>query len=257
MVIMRNQRQAARARSDDVFALVQIAGRSSISQDGKDIVIENGGLALVDTQCAYTIRYGEASEQLVAHLSRREIEARIGDISHLMAYRVDSGNGTGKLASEFLRSLAGRAGETPSSSHAQLSSHATDLLSLALSVPTTTGPRLSSARMISLLRLKTAIESRLSDSETTCAEIAQAACMSVRYANQLLASEGTLLERLLWNRRLDKCRQAFDDHPHDARTITDIAYGWSFSDMTYFGRLFKARHGMAPRDYRAQSRTTR
>jgi AraC-like DNA-binding protein len=36
----------------------------------------------------------------------------------------------------------------------------------------------------------------------------------------------------------------------DNRTVSEIAYGWGFSDMTHFGRRFKAMYDVSPRDYR-------
>jgi AraC family transcriptional regulator, positive regulator of tynA and feaB len=256
MTVWRNERQAARATGDAIFACVQVSGKSTISQDGRNITLEAGGLTLVNTQRPYTFTYSKASEQLVAQISRREIEARIGDITQLMAIRVDD-SGVGRLASEFLQLLAARAENISSVSRAQLGNQAVDLLSLALSSGNAGKRQLSSVRLISLLRLKSVIEGRLSACETTCAEVARAAGMSVRYANQLLATEARSLERYIWERRLEKCRQAFDEPGQDGRTITEIAYGWGFNDVSHFGRIFKARHGVTPRDYRAHSREMR
>jgi AraC-like DNA-binding protein len=255
MTVMRNERQAARASSDGVFAYIQTSGTAIVSQDGRDVVVAEGGLTLIDTQRPYMFKFSEGSEQVVGQFSRREIEARVGDISQQTAYRLDSNNGAGRLAADFLRLLAAHVDDIPDFSRAQLGNQAVDLLALALSAGGARKKDLSSARMTSLLRLKSVIESRLSDSELTCAEIAGAAGVSVRYANQLLASESTSVQRYLFERRLEKCRQALVDARQDAKTITDIAYAWGFSDMSHFGRIFKARHGLTPRDYRAQSRT--
>jgi AraC-like DNA-binding protein len=35
------------------------------------------------------------------------------------------------------------------------------------------------------------------------------------------------------------------------RTLSEIATGWGFSDMTHFGRRFKAAYGVLPSEYRA------
>ena len=257
MTIWRSERQAARATSDTIFANVQLSGTTNISQDGKDVTVESGGLTLVDSQRPYTLRFGNGSKHLVAQISRREIEARVGCVSAMMAYRVDRDNGVGKLAAEFLQILAGRAGDIPEFSRAQLGSQAVDLLGLALSAGSARKKQLSSPRTISLLRLKRAIEARLSNSEATCADFALSAGISIRYANQLLATETTSLERYILDRRLEKCRCAFDDCRQDARTITEIAFSWGFSDLSHFGRIFKDRYSLTPRDYRAQSRASR
>jgi AraC-like DNA-binding protein len=80
--------------------------------------------------------------------------------------------------------------------------------------------------------------------------VAKAAGVSVRYANALLAEENTSIMRFTWARRLARCRQALEDPLQNHRTLCEIAYGWGFSDMTHFGRSFKAMYGVLPRDYR-------
>jgi AraC-like DNA-binding protein len=83
--------------------------------------------------------------------------------------------------------------------------------------------------------------------------VAAAAGVSVRYANAVLAQEGTSIARLIQERRLARCRRAMEDPSQNHRTISEIAYGWGFSDMTHFGRRFKTAFGLSPRDYRRQS----
>ena len=74
----------------------------------------------------------------------------------------------------------------------------------------------------------------------------------MRYANALLAEEGLSIERLIVQRRLERCRLALSDATQAHRTIGDIAYGWGFSDLSHFTRRFKAAFGSAPSDYRRQ-----
>jgi len=51
-------------------------------------------------------------------------------------------------------------------------------------------------------------------------------------------------------RRLEACRQAFDDSRQAHRSITDIAVAFGFSSMAHFSRAFRAQLGLAPSDYR-------
>jgi AraC-like DNA-binding protein len=111
-------------------------------------------------------------------------------------------------------------------------------------------PRVSSARSLALLNLRAAVEARLADPALDAGMVALAAGVSVRYANAVLAQEGTSITRLIQERRLARCRQALDDPLQSHRTISEIAYAWGFSDMTHFGRRFKAASGLSPRDYR-------
>jgi AraC-like DNA-binding protein len=103
------------------------------------------------------------------------------------------------------------------------------------------------------LNIHAAIEARLADPALDAKTVAAAAGVSVRYANAVLAEEGTSIMRLIQTRRLARCRRALDHPLQNHRTISEIAYGWGFSDMTHFGRRFKAAFGRSPRDYRRQN----
>jgi len=95
-----------------------------------------------------------------------------------------------------------------------------------------------------------AIENRLSDPMLDPSSAAAAAGISVRYANVLLAEQGTSLQRLIVSRRLDHCRRALEDPAQAKRTITDIAFAWGLSDLSHFDRRFKTEYGCSPRDCR-------
>ena len=96
-------------------------------------------------------------------------------------------------------------------------------------------PRISSARTVALLKMRAAIESRLSDPTLDPASTANAAGVSVRYANSLLAEQSSSITRLIRTRRLERSRMALEGPLQRHRTITEIAYGWGFSDMIHFG----------------------
>ena len=126
----------------------------------------------------------------------------------------------------------------------------TDLIALAFAEAGGGNLIHSSRRLVSLLRLKATVDANLSNCNITCDELAAAAGISVRYANQLLDAEQTSLQRLLFKRRIAKCQAALADPLRAHRQITEIAYSWGFGDVSHFGRLFKATVGMTPRDYR-------
>jgi len=111
---------------------------------------------------------------------------------------------------------------------------------------------LSAPRAASLLRLKTIIEAKLHDPALKPVIAAQAAGISIRYANELLAEEGTSLRRYVITRRLERCRQALMNRAHSSRTIGDIAYAHGFSHRSYFSLRFKEQLGCTPREIRAK-----
>jgi AraC family transcriptional regulator, positive regulator of tynA and feaB len=136
-----------------------------------------------------------------------------------------------------------------------IAEQALDLVALAFSVETQpSGPSLSSSRAITLLRLKSVIESRLYEPDLRPAAVAAEAGISVRYANALLSAEGTSLERCILDRRLERCRRALEDPRQAHRTVGEIAFAWGFSDLSHFGRRFKAEFGVSPGEYRRQEK---
>jgi AraC-like DNA-binding protein len=151
--------------------------------------------------------------------------------------------------------LAERIDTIDESAAAKVSAQALDLVTLALAAETrTSGVTYSSRRAVTLTLLKSAIEARLHDPELKPAAAAAAAGISVRYANALLAEEDTGLERYFLERRLQRCRRALEDPAQAHRMIGDIAYSWGFSDLSHFGRRFKAAFGCSPGDYRRRHR---
>jgi AraC family transcriptional activator of tynA and feaB len=130
-----------------------------------------------------------------------------------------------------------------------------DLVTLALrhAIGAEIAARSPSAE-IALARLKTAIEQRLTDPGLIPATAAAASGIGVRYANQLLAAEGASLERYITQRRLCRCAETLDDPQQSGRRIGEIAYAFGFANASHFGRCFKERYGLTPRDYRAAAR---
>jgi AraC-like DNA-binding protein len=102
--------------------------------------------------------------------------------------------------------------------------------------------------------LKSAVDAGLCDPELRPATVAAAAGVSVRYANALLSHEKTSLARYIQDQRLERCRAALGDPAHAHRTIGEIAFSWGFSDLSHFGRRFKAEYGCLPSDYRREMR---
>jgi AraC-like DNA-binding protein len=126
-------------------------------------------------------------------------------------------------------------------------------LSLAKAVEGTT-PRVSSSKAMAILQIRAAIKTRLADPGLDVQSIADAVGLSVRYANNILASQDTSIGRLILTERLERCRQALEDPVQSGRSVSEIAFGWGFCDLTHFGRCFKKAYGMSPSDYQLSHR---
>jgi AraC family transcriptional regulator, positive regulator of tynA and feaB len=151
--------------------------------------------------------------------------------------------------------LPSRIGLLDASAERQLVEHTLDLIALSWTGETSRGMNTTTAaRARAILNLKSAIEAHLFDTSLRPEGVAAAARMSVRYANVLLAEEGTPVERYIWARRLERSRKALADSRQDHRSISEIAYSHGFSSQSHFTRRFKEMYGATPSEYRQRRR---
>ena len=109
---------------------------------------------------------------------------------------------------------------------------------------------MASPTRIATLKLRTAIESQLTDANADRHSIATAAGMSERHANRLLSQESTSIRQLLIERRLAKCSEALEK---TERSVSEIAYAFGFRQPNHFTRAFKGYYGISPTEYRASA----
>ncbi len=239
---------------DDVFLLgLQLEGSATLIQDGREATLEPGDFALLDAQRPFFTHYSAKWRRLFIKIPHRSLKARLAPSSQLTAHPVRHVSGIGGLTADFIRMIPDRIDQLRAREKAQIGEQLLDLVALALAAECGKDrPALSSARATALLRLRTEIERRLSDPSLDPSKAAAAAGISVRYANALLASDGTSLERLIVSRRLERCRLALEDPAQAHRAIGEIAYAWGFSDLSHFNRRFKAAFGSSPREHRKQ-----
>ena len=251
----RAERDISRTDSDCFFVCLQLTGRSTHFRDDRHCVVEDGSFFILDPRRPFTGRVDKRGKMLSVRVPRQELEVRAGNAAALTSRTLNSRDPVAGLASGFLAMLAERIDTIDKSAAAKVSAQALDLVMLALAAGTgASGITYSSRRAVTLTLLKSAIEARLHDPELKPASAAAAAGISIRYANALLAEEDTGLERYIIESRLQRCRRALEDPAQGHRMIGDIAYSWGFSDLSHFGRRFKAAFGCAPGDYRRQHR---
>jgi AraC-like DNA-binding protein len=245
------QRDIANGEDDVFFLCLQLEGTALLAQDGREATIRPGDFTLLDAQRHYSCRYPAHWKQVIIKIPHRVLKARLAASSDLTARAVRNGDGVSGLASGYITMLPQHIDALQGAAKLQVAEHVLDLAALGLAAETgKETPALSSGRAVSLLQLRMAIESRLTDPMLDPRGAAAAAGISVRYANDLLSQQGTSLERLIVSRRLERCRRALEDPAQSRRNISEIAYAWGFSDPSHFDRRFKAAFGCSPGDYR-------
>jgi AraC family transcriptional activator of tynA and feaB len=244
-------RHIAHANADELLVRRQIAGTFLCEQNGREAVLEAGDITLFDPRRPMRGKYLNGAKQLILKVPRRQLEARVGDVRQAVACSIKPSEAEHGLTSAYLAMLPTYADRLGAAAAEIVRDQTLDLVAVSLAKATGGGkPRLSSARSLVLVNVRAAIETRLSDPALDSEMVAAAAGVSVRYANAVLAEDGTSITRLIRTRRLEHCRRALEDLSQAHRTVSEIAYGWGFSDMTHFGRSFRTAFGSLPSEYR-------
>lgn len=253
-LVTRTQRQASRTDCDDLLLGVHLEGEVILSQDGRDTLIKGRNLYLLDPLRQFDVSLGGHHKNLVIKIPRAKLEARLGMIGDLTACAIAPDSAISTLAMGFLEMLPGRSKALDAIASLHIAEQSLDLIALAVSAhQQMEGVSLSAPRAVALLRLKATVERLLTEPGLKPERIALEAGISVRYANALLAEEGSSVERYVTERRLQRCRRVLDDPHQQHRSIGEIAFKWGFSDLSHFSRRFKARFGLSPSDYRQEA----
>jgi AraC-like DNA-binding protein len=251
-------RHVARANADELLVRRQIAGVCVVEQDSREVVLEAGDIILLDPRRLMHGKYLKGARQLLLKVPRRQLEARVGNTRQMTALLIKPSEPEHNLTSAFLAMLPTYADTLSSAAADTVRDHALDLIAVSLAKAIDgERPRVSSARSLAMISVRAAIEARLTDPALDPETVAGAAGISVRYANAVLAEDDTSIMRFVQARRLERCRRALKDPSQTHRMVSEIAYGWGFSDMTHFGRRFKAAYGLLPSEYRGQVKKAR
>ena len=222
--------------------------RFVISFDNRQVEVNGKGLLLADYREPSS---AVAPEPLVDHIVLRIPRATLAQripIGKEVTNRLIPRRGDAVLLANFIRSIKQTGPSTLSpAARVVAREQALDLTALALGPFAGVTPELTSPARTMVVKLRAAIESRLTDLTADRASIAGAAGISERHANRLLAQEGTSITELLRKRRLAKCREALEQSD---RGIDDIArdFGWTLANN--FSRDFKQEFGLTPRQAR-------
>jgi AraC-like DNA-binding protein len=253
--VEHGQAHISRRSSEQLFLCRETSGVVSVEQEGRQITLRPGDMTLVDPALPYSANFGPGSRTLVLKLPRRELQTRVGKTRDMVARPIQAGATNDGLTSSFTAGLPAVAGEVDPLCAQLIANFVLDLaaLSLAKAIKGAT-QRVSSSKATAILQIRAAVKTRLADPDLDVQSVADAVGLSVRYANSLLAAQDTSIGRLILTERLERCRQALEDPIQSGRSVSEIAFGWGFSDLTHFGRCFKKAYGLSPREYQLSHR---
>ena len=253
-LVQRSPRQIARS-SDDCFLLsLQIKGHGRVLQDGRAALLGPGDFALYDSTRRYTLAFDDEFSQLVLKTPRALLSERLARAEDCTALAVSGSSGMGRVAADLLRTIAREAPTLHPHEIERMADAVIDVFAVAFGQSPVARPvSRRSHGAAQLLRIKLYIEDHLRDPELTPEQVARANGISARYLSKLFEAAGTSAGRFIWEQRLARIERDLRCASHAARSISEIAFGWGFNDMSHFSRAFKAHYGDCPRSYRSRT----
>lgn len=247
--VTRSQHQIVRAAEDFVLVSIQLEGACRVIQGNREAILSAGQFAIYDSTRPYELVLEEDYQQAVLRVPRAALLSRLGD-EDLTALAVAADALPARMLNQMVRAACDASAPLSSTQSLDLADGLLSVLTGGLrslqgeaDVPPRAGAR-------QIARVKSHIAGNLGDPLLTVGRIASSLGLSTSYLHKIFRSEGTTLERWIWESRLVACQRALRDPRWSARTITDIAFSFGFSDAAHFSRSFHRRFAITPRAWR-------
>jgi AraC-like DNA-binding protein len=109
-------------------------------------------------------------------------------------------------------------------------------------------------RAARLQAIKADIVTHLVDGELSVSTVAARQGVTPRYVHKLFEAEGLTYSGFVLGQRLERVRRLLTDPRCAGQTISALAFGAGFGDLSYFNRTFRCRYGATPSDVRRAGR---
>ena len=226
-------------------------GHRVVQQSGREAALRPGDLALVDLSRPATWVSSDA-RYVAAVFPRSLLPLRVADVARLTPVRIPGDMGAGALVSSFACQLPMYLDGFTRSGGARLAGAVLDLLAVVLAdrLDRTTELPVETRQGALLQRTYALIEERLGDPELSPGSIAAAQFISIRYLHKLFETQQTSVADWIRQRRLERCAHDLLDPALVGEPVGAIGARWGITNQAHFSRLFRARYGVPPSDYR-------
>jgi AraC-like DNA-binding protein len=251
--VRRTPAKIARATEDYFLVSIQTKGSGKIVQDNRVADLSPGDFALYDSTRPYELIFNEPFQQHVLQWPGAVLRSRLRDTETLTARKVCGDRGAGHLMIGMINTLAADIDTLEAGSVAAIAESVENILVAGLcSLPGAGDPAVSQLTAYHRDQVKAYVLRHLRDPQLSVNAMAAHLRLSPSTIYRSFAGEPISLNSWIWNQRLDGAKREICDPALCNRTITEIAFGFGFSDAAHFSRMFRARFGCSPRELRSE-----
>jgi AraC-like DNA-binding protein len=226
--------------------------KRKLKQGYEEILTGPGDIELFDASLPGEISFDTDYRRIVLLIPQHVLRPRLIAMDHSHVRIVRANEKVGRMASNCLRDFA--LDQLPEPTAGKVSNILVELLALAFNEVSQAALEATQSGREALRHevceyVKLNLANRFLSPESVAARFD----MSLRSLHSLFSKSGETLMRRILSLRLERCKEALANPAMRQRNILDIALDWGFNGHSHFGRVFKDRYGMTPREWRAEA----
>lgn len=259
LAVRRTPKLIRRGAPNYLKVAVPLQGNCVVIQDGREAILAPRDYAVYDTTRPYTLAFRGAYRVLVAMFPGELMRLSQRQLSGLTARRLSGRNGLGTSVSAFLVALCDQLENVSHCGTVYLADALLDMFaaSFVSELFDVTAGDVGTDKSALSVRVRAFIEYRLGETDLDVSTVAAAHHVSVRYLQKLFEVQGETVTGWIRDRRVEHCRRDLGDARFAQLSVGSIAARWGLVNASHFSRVFKARTGLTPSEYRAQMRDRR
>lgn len=250
-VVQRTTSAVRRSPGDLIKVCVQLHGQATVQQDGHEVALVPGELAVYDTGRPYRIRLEGAWTCAVMALPREAIGLSEGDLDRWMHRVYPATRGPGSVLSHFVVSTVAQTGHPGAAAAAKLGEAGSTLLAGTLLDDGDLAGADADAADDMRAHVIGYMRAHLDDPQLSRAGIAAAHHMSARTLDRMFADQPWSVSGLIRHERLEAVRRDLEDPLLRHRSVAALAARWGFFDAAHFSRVFRQHYGYPPSQTRS------
>jgi AraC-like DNA-binding protein len=250
-IVRHTGAHVARTRVPLFFVQLQVEGECMERQNGRETRLTSGDFTLCDSSRKFETVFRGPNRMLLLGIPFGRLRQYVVDPERLAAVPMRSATALSGLFANFLISYwAEYQRGMDTASDERCVAAILDLLAAVYAniVPSPTyACSLVEAHTMRILRF---VEAHVRDCDLTVGRIAQACKITPRYVHHIFENRNETVSCYILRRRLELSASALLSHDPNGCSVTAIAFDHGFNSQTHFCRVFRAKYGVTPREYR-------
>jgi AraC-like DNA-binding protein len=245
--IVRNWRQIESKPEDYYVVTLHLRGRSQFSQGNETMSLRPSEIAIVDGRLPFRITFSDVVSRAVAVIPHAKLDGRAPWLKSRPRRKIAPVSEFADMARQHLRMLASEDNDLSDSQSTMLTDNLCNLLALATrdTAPNRLEPSLMLEGILAYCK------QNLHNMDLKPQLVAARFGISVRTLHLRFEELGHTFGRWLLENRLEASSKALREPEQRTASISQIAYGTGFNDLSHFNRTFRARYGVSPSQWRS------